>query len=71
MCENGDIAGTKLSANAAISEKRGTTLSANAAVQEAGTVPVAHYPEMPPCVKNGDSTGSTLSANAAMRKQLY
>ena len=32
---------------------------------ESGTILVAHYPEMPTSVKNGDSTGSTLSENAA------
>ena len=33
-----------------------------------GILLVAHSPERPPCVKNGDITGSTLSGNAAMCK---
>jgi hypothetical protein len=31
-----------------------------------GDTTVAHYPQMPPPVRNRDNTGSTLSANTAV-----
>ena len=34
--------------------------------EKAGTLLVAHYPQMPPSEKNGDNGGRTLSANAAV-----
>ncbi len=36
--------------------------------EKTGTILVAHYLQMPPSVKKGDSTGSILSANAAICK---
>ncbi len=65
--KNGDNTGSTLSANAALRKVggiTGSTFCANAAIHKIGAILVAHYPQLPPSVKSGDSAGSTLSANA-------
>jgi hypothetical protein len=69
MRKVGDSTGSTFSANAARRKDRdisaGSTFSANAALKNGDTT-VAHYPQMPPPVRNRDNTGSTLSANTAV-----